>query len=55
MKNLLAAFVVFVGGYVFGRWVTNSDPAMLRILAQSEKFKSRYDAARQEIPKVEVR
>lgn len=54
-ESLLAAFVVFVGGYVFGRWVTNSDPAMLRILAQSEKFKPRYDAAQQEIPKVEVR
>jgi hypothetical protein len=28
---------------------------MLRILAQSERFKTRYDAAKQEIPLVEVR
>jgi hypothetical protein len=40
---------------VFGRWVTNADPAMLRILAQSERFKARYDAAKLEIPLVEVR
>jgi outer membrane protein assembly factor BamA len=40
---------------VFGRWVTNADPAMLRILAQSERFKARYDAAKLEIPVAEVR
>jgi hypothetical protein len=28
---------------------------MLRILAQSERFKTRYDAAKLEIPLVEVR
>jgi hypothetical protein len=27
---------------------------MLRILAQSERFRPRYDAAKQEIPAVEV-
>lgn len=54
-ESLLAGAVVFVGGYSFGRWVTNSDPAMLRILAKSETFKLRYDAAKQELPAVEVR
>jgi len=54
-ESLLAAVVVFLGGFIFGRWVTNADPAMLRILAQSERFKSRYDAAKLEIPLVEVR
>jgi hypothetical protein len=32
-----------------------ADPAMLRILAQSERFRTRYDAAKREIPLVEVR
>ena len=54
-ESLLAAVVVFLGGFIFGRWVTNADPAMLRILAQSEGFKARYDAAKLEIPLVEVR
>jgi len=54
-ESLLAGIVVFIGGFIFGRWVTNADPAMLRILAQSERFRTRYDAAKQEIPMVEVR
>src|SRR6478752_295995 len=54
-ESLPAGIVVFVGGFIFGRWVTNADAAMLRILAQSERFRTRYDAAKQEIPMVEVR
>jgi hypothetical protein len=46
---------VFLGGFAFGHWVTNTDPALLRILAKSERCKLRYDAARQAIPQVEVR
>jgi hypothetical protein len=34
--------------------VTASDPAFLRILAKSEKYKLRYDAAKQGVPRVEV-
>ena len=34
--------------------MTNSDPAFLRILAKSEKYKLRYDAAKQSVPRVEV-
>ena len=45
---------VFLGGYAFGHWVTNSDPAFLQILAKSEKYKPRYDAAKQSVPRVEV-
>ena len=44
-ESLLAGVVVFIGGFIFGRWVTDADPAMLRILAQSERFRTRYDAA----------
>jgi type IV secretory pathway TrbD component len=54
-NSLLAGIAVFVGGFVFGHWVTNSDPAFLRILARSERYKLRYDAARQQAPGMEVR
>ena len=54
-ESLIAGVVVFIGGYAFGRWVTTTDPEMLRILAQSERFKLRYDSAKQELPRVEVR
>ena len=54
-ESLLVGIVIFIGGFIFGRWVTNADPAMLRILAQSELFRTRYDTAKQEIPLVEVR
>ena len=53
-NSLLVGMAVFIGGFAFGHWATNSDPAFLRILAKSERFKSRYDAAKQSIPHVEV-
>ena len=54
-ESLLAGVIVFIGGYAFGRWITEADAAMLRILARSEQFRARYDAAKQEVPAVEVR
>lgn len=54
-ESLLAGIIVFIGGYAFGRWITSADPAMLRILAHSERFRVRYDGRKQEIPAVEVR
>ncbi len=54
-NSILAGIAVFVGGFAFGHWVTNSDPAFLRILAKAERYKTRYDAAKQQIPMVEVR
>ena len=47
-------FNSIIGGAIFGHWVTNSDPAFLQILGRSEKFKLRYDAAKQKVPNVEV-
>ena len=35
--------------------MTNTDPAFLKILGHSHKFKLRYDAGKQSIPKVEIR
>lgn len=54
-NSLLAGIAVFVGGFTFGTWVTNTDTVFLRILARSERYKSRYDPAKQVIPGVEVR
>ena len=53
-NSILAGIAVFIGGYAFGYWVTTSDPAFLRILAKSEKYNLRYDAAKQSVPRVEV-
>jgi len=53
-NSLLAGIAVFFGGYSFGHWVTNADPAFLRILVRSERYKTRYDAAKQTTPRVEV-
>jgi len=53
-ESLLAGVIVFIGGYAFGR-ITDADPAMFRILARSEQFRARYDAAKQEVAAVEVR
>ena len=54
-NSLLAGLAIFIGGFVFGQWVNDSDPAFLRILAKSERYKARYDAAKQRVPRVEVR
>lgn len=54
-NSLLAGIAVFAGGFAFGHWVTNMDPAFLRILARSERYKTRYDAAKPSTPRVEVR
>jgi type IV secretory pathway TrbD component len=53
-NSILAGIVVFLGGFAFGHWVTSSDPAFLRILAKSDKYKLRYDPAKQCVPRVEV-
>ena len=54
-NSLLAGVAVFLGGFAFGTWITNTDPAFLRILAKSERYKARYDAAKWSTPRVEVR
>ena len=53
-NSLLAGLAVFIGGFAFGHGVTNADPAFLRIIARSDRFKTRYDAAKQTLPRVEV-
>jgi type IV secretory pathway TrbD component len=53
-NSLLAGIAVFIGGFAFGTWVTNADPAFLLILAKAERYKTRYDAAKRADPRVEV-
>src|ERR1700723_1557599 len=53
-NSILAGMAVFIGGFAFGHWATNTDPAFLRILAKSERYKTRYDAAKKQVPRVEV-
>jgi type IV secretory pathway TrbD component len=53
-NSILAGIAVFIWGFAFGHWVTNSDPAFLHILARSERYNVRYDAAKQRVPHVEV-
>lgn len=53
-NRLLAGIAVFVGGFAFSTWVTNTDPAFLRILAKSDRFKTRYDAVKPGTSGVEV-
>jgi type IV secretory pathway TrbD component len=50
----LAGVAVFIAGFAFGHWATNSGPVFLRILAKSERYKLRYDAAKQQVPRLEV-
>jgi type IV secretory pathway TrbD component len=54
-NSIVAGAVVFVGGFIFGHWVTNTDPAFLRILGRADRFQPRYDAAKQQMPNLEVR
>lgn len=54
-NSLMAGFVIFLGGMIFGYWVTNTDTAYLTILMKSGKFKARYDAAKQQFPNMEIR
>src|SRR3984885_8327691 len=53
-NSILAGTAVFIGGFAFGHWATNTDPAFLRIIAKSDRYKTRYDAAKQQVPRVEV-
>jgi type IV secretory pathway TrbD component len=54
-NSLLAGVIFFIGGYAFGSWITTTDPAFLRIIAKTSRYKLRYDAAKQQVPNVEVR
>lgn len=54
-ESFLAAAVVFIAGFVAARMASETDPKILTILARSERLKARYDANKQEFPRVEIR
>ena len=54
-KSLLAGLFMFAGCACFGYWATKKDPAFLTIVLKADRFKSRYDAAKQQVPDVEIR
>jgi type IV secretory pathway TrbD component len=43
---LLGGLVMFVALYLLARWATATDPAILRILLNASKFRSRYDSGK---------
>src|SRR5260370_19926779 len=49
-NSILAGIVVFIGGFAFGHWVTNSDPAFPLILSKAARYKTRYHAAKKQVP-----
>ena len=52
-NSLLAAACLLCGRLsLFGQWATNSDPAFLKIIGKS--YNARYDAAKQQVPNVEI-
>lgn len=54
-QSFLAAICTFVLCAVIGYIVTKKDPIYFQVLMQSFKFKTIYDAAKHEMPKVEIR
>ncbi len=54
-ESFMAAALIFVAGYLAARMATEADPKILTIIARSERLKARYDAMKQEFPRVEVR
>ena len=53
--SLLAGLVMFAGAAGFGWWATQKDPAFLKIMLKADRFRRRYDAAKQQVPNVEIR
>lgn len=51
-SSLLAAVIVWAGGFMFGQWATEKDPQWLKIMGKN--YNTRYDAAKQQVPNVEI-
>ena len=54
-NSLLASLTVLLSGMALSYWITSTDPAFLRILGAAGRAKTRYDAAKQQFPNVEIR
>jgi len=52
--SLVSGIIMFSALFLAARWVTVADVQMLRILLNSAKYKSQYDAGKREWFRVEV-
>jgi type IV secretory pathway TrbD component len=46
--SLLSGLVMFAALFLLARWATATDPQILRILLNSSRLKTQYDAAKRE-------
>ena len=46
--SLLSGLVMFAALYLLARWATATDPQILRILLNSSRLKTQYDAAKRD-------
>ena len=46
--SLLSGLVMFAALYFLARWATVADPQILRILLNSSRFRTQYDAAKRD-------
>jgi type IV secretory pathway TrbD component len=53
--SLLGGVLMTTGLYIFGLWATARDPQMLRIVITSSRFRVRYDPAKHERCRLEIR
>lgn len=53
--SLLGGLLLTGGLYAFGLWATASDPQMLRIIISSARYRVRYDAAKHQPCRLELR
>src|SRR6185312_14864449 len=52
--NLFAGLIAFLALWLLAAWSTRTDPQMLRILLNSSRSRIRYDAAKHDIPQVQI-
>ena len=51
-SSLNASLIIFIGGLVFWHLGNNSYFTFLRIVARAERYTTRYDASKHDIPRV---
>ena len=52
--SLLSGLVMFAALYLLARWATATDPQILRILLNSSRLKTQYDAAKRDPMRLQV-
>jgi len=52
--SLLSGVVMFAALYLLARWATAADPQILRILLNSSRFRTQYDAAKRDLVTLQI-